>query len=77
MEANNFNWDTEFITAENLMVHTFNPRVKVVTNIKTGEVKTFRDDQIIDRRDDMPISVYEKFLIQTATDAAKLNDFAR
>jgi hypothetical protein len=75
MEATNYNWSTEFITAENLMIHTFSDRVKVVTNIKTGEVKTFRDDEEIDRRNDMPISEYERFLLMIAKDATKLQGF--
>jgi hypothetical protein len=68
-------WNTEFDTANNLMIHTFNYRVKVVTNIQTGEIKTFRDDKVIDRQNDMPISDYERFLISIAVDANKLNGF--
>ena len=75
MEKNKFNWDTEFNTAENLMIHTFSDRVKVVTNIKTGEVKTMRDDEIIGRRSDLLISDYERYLIAIAQDAAKLQEF--
>ncbi len=71
------NWETEFITAENLMIHTFSDRVKVVTNIITGEIKTMRDDEVIDRRNDMPISDYERFLLGIAKDANKLKDFTR
>lgn len=69
------NWETEFITAENLMIHTFSDRVKVVTNIITGEIKTMRDDEVIDRRNDMPISDYERFLLGIAKDARKLKEF--
>lgn len=75
MEATNFNWETEFNTSENLMIHTFSDRVKVMANLNTGEVKTFRDGEEIDRRTDMPISDYERFLITIAKDADKLKDF--
>lgn len=68
-------WNTEFITAENLMIHTFSDRVHVVTNIKTGEIKTLRDGKAIDRRNDMPISEYEKFLLKIAEDSDKLKGF--
>lgn len=67
-----YNWDTEFDTANDLMIHTFNDRVKVVTNIKTGVVKLMRDGNEVDRRDDMPISEYEQFLIRTAESAGNL-----
>jgi hypothetical protein len=75
MERNKLNWNTEFITAENLMIHTFSDRVKVGTNIKTGEIKTLKDGKVIGIRNDMPISEYENFLIAVAQDAAKLQDF--
>lgn len=75
MGALNLNWDTEFITAEDLMVHTFSDRVQVVTNLKTGEIRTLRDNNIIDRRNDLEISEYEKFLLKVAEDSAKLKEF--
>lgn len=75
METAKYNWDTEFDTANNLMIHTFSDRIKVVTNLTTGEIKTFRDGEVIDRRNDMSISDYEKFLIAIAKDANKLNGF--
>lgn len=76
MGALNLNWDTEFITAEDLMVHTFSDRVQVVTNLKTGEIRTLRDNNIIDRRNDLEISEYEKFLLKVAEDSAKLKEFS-
>lgn len=75
MEATNYNWNTEFDTANNLMIHTFSDRVKVVANLNTGETKTFRDGEVIDRRTDMPISDYERFLITIAKDTDKLKGF--
>lgn len=76
METVKYNWETEFITADNLMIHTFSDRVQVVTNIKTGEIKTLRDGKVIDRRNDMPISEYEKFLLKIAEDSDKLKEFS-
>lgn len=75
MKAVKYNWTTEFITSQNLMVHTFSDRVQVVTNIHTGEIRIFRDNEVIDRRTDMPISEYERFLLKIAKDADKLKDF--
>jgi hypothetical protein len=68
-------WNTEFITADNLMIHTFSDRVKVVSNIQTGEIRIFRDNEVIGRRNDMPISEYERFLLTIAKDATKLQGF--
>lgn len=75
METVKYNWETEFITADNLMIHTFSDRVQVATNIKTGEIKTLRDGKVIDRRNDMPISEYERFLLTIANYATKLQGF--
>ena len=71
----NYSWETEFRTAENLMIHTFSDRVKVVSNIKTGEIRTMRDGEVINRLEDMLISDYEKMLITVAEDANKLKLF--
>ena len=75
MESSKLTWDTEFITAEDLMIHTFSDRVKVAANIKTGEIKTLRDGEVISTRNNMPISEYERFLITVAQDAATLQNF--
>ena len=74
MKDETFNWNTEFDTANDLMIHTFSNRVKVCCNIKTGEAKTLRDGEVISRRDDMLMSEYEQFLIRTAEEAAKLQE---
>lgn len=73
--SSKYYWETEFDTAKDLMIHTFSDRIKVVTSIKTSEVKIMRDDEIIDRLPDMPISDYEKFLLRIAVDADKLKEF--
>lgn len=72
MKANNFNWDTVFNTAEDLMIHTFNSRVQVVTNIKTGIAKILQDGTVIGQKPNMKISEYENFLLEVAQDAQKL-----
>ena len=71
-----YNWETEFRTADDLMVHTFSDRVQVATNIRTGEIKTLRDGKVIDRRNDLIISEYEKFLLKIAEDSDKLKEFS-
>lgn len=74
--SSKYYWETEFDTAKDLMIHTFSDRIKVVTNIKTGEVKTLRDGVVIDRLQDRPILDYEKFLLRVAADADKLKEFS-
>lgn len=73
--SSKYYWETEFDTAKDLMIHTFSDRIKVVTSIKTSEVMIMRDDEIIDRLPNMPISDYEKFLLRIAVDADKLKEF--
>lgn len=72
MKANNFNWDTVFNTAEDLMIHTFNSRVQVITNIKTGIAQILQDGVVIDQKPNMEISEYENFLLEVAKDAQEL-----
>lgn len=74
MEGVNIKWTTEYISSENLVIHTFSDRVKVVSNLLTGELKTLKDYQVIDRRD-IKETDYEKFLISVAKDAEILKSF--
>lgn len=76
MNNENFTWETTFNTAENLMVHTFSERVKVVSNIKTGLVKVIKDGEVINSVNNPAITEYERFLKQVAEDANKLKEFA-
>lgn len=76
MNNENFTWETTFNTAENLMVHTFSERVKVVSNIKTGLVKVLKDGEVINSVNNPAITEYERFLKQVAEDANKLKEFA-
>nr|DAF49547.1 MAG TPA: hypothetical protein [Siphoviridae sp. ct4085] len=76
MNNENFSWETTFNTAENLMVHTFSERVKVVSNIKTGLVKVLKDGEVINSVNNPAIAEYERFLKQVAEDANKLKEFA-
>lgn len=69
-------WETEFITSDNLMIHTFSNRVKVATNIKTLEIKILRDGKTINSRNDITdIKEYTEFLLQTASEAEQLKMF--
>lgn len=76
MNNENLSWETTFKTAENLMVHTFSERVKVVSNIKTGLVKVLKDGEVINSVNNTAITEYERFLKQVAEDANKLKEFA-
>lgn len=71
----NYSWETAFETAENLMIHTFTDRIKVVSNIKTGNVKVLKDGEIINTGEYPAIIEYEKFLLKIAEDADKLESF--
>lgn len=71
-----FSWETTFNTADDLTIHTFSDRIKVVSNIKTGLVKVLKDGNVINSVNNPAITEYEKFLKQVAEDANKLNKFS-
>lgn len=71
----NYFWTTEFRTSENLMIHTFTDRIKVVSNIKTGAVKVLKDGEVIRTTENPAIADYERLLSQVAEDANKLERF--
>lgn len=71
----NYSWETTFKTADNLMIHTFTDRVKVVSNIKTGSVKVLKDGEVINTVENPAITEYERFLLKIAEDADKLKSF--
>lgn len=71
----NYSWNTTFETAGSLMIHTFTDRVKVVSNIKTGNVKVLKDGETINTVENPAITEYEKFLLKIAEDADKLESF--
>ena len=73
--SKNYSWTTDFKTSENLMIHSFTDRVKVVSNIKTGTVKVLKDGEVISTTENPAISEYEKFLLKVAEDADKLAGF--
>lgn len=76
MSKGNLSWETTFNTAENLMIHTFSDRVKVVSDIETGLSKILKDGNVINSVNNPGIEEYEKFMKQVAEDANKLNEFA-
>lgn len=76
MSKENLSWETTFNTAENLMIHTFSDRIKVVSNIETGLSKILRDGNVINSVNNPAITEYEKFLKQVAEDANKLKEFS-
>ena len=68
----NLNWDTEHDTAKGLMTHTFNGSVKVVTSIKTGKVKVYKHDILVNAFDasSWKLNDYTQFLAGIAGDTA-------
>lgn len=68
-------WETTFNTSENLMIHTFSDRVKVISNIETGIVKVLKDGVVINTTENPAIMEYEKFLLKVAEDADRLAGF--
>lgn len=71
-----YSWATVFDTANDLMIHTFSDRMKVITNIKSGEVKVFRDDEIVNEVNNLHVpTAYEEFLLQIAKTAEELEQF--
>lgn len=74
MTPEEYNWETWFITHQDLMCHRFSPRVEVITNIKTGYIRIFKDGVEINHIDgsEMLMSEYEQLLVRTATEAAML-----
>lgn len=74
MTTEEYNWETWFITHQDLMCHRFTQRVEVRTNIKTGLISIFNDDEEINKIDgsEMLMSEYEQLLVRTAKEAAML-----
>ena len=74
MTHKEYNWETWFITHMDLMCHRFTPRVEIKTNLKTGLVCIFKDDEEINKIDgsEMLMSEYEQLLVRTAKEAAML-----
>lgn len=72
--ATEYNWETWFITHQDLMCHRLSPRVEVRTNIKTGLIRLFKDDIEIDRIDgsEMLMSEYERYIANIAIEADKI-----
>lgn len=71
-----YSWATVFDTANDLMIHTFSDRMKVITNIKSGEVKVFRDDEIVNEVNNLHVpTAYEEFLLQIAKNAEEIGQF--
>ncbi|MCC8155347.1 MAG: hypothetical protein LIP01_14895 [Tannerellaceae bacterium] len=57
------------------MIHIFSDRVKIVTNIKTGEVKAVKDGSVMYTQMAGSVESYTQLLINTAKDAERLNQF--
>lgn len=75
MDKQNYSWETTFDTANDLMIHTFTDRVKVIASLKTGVAKVLRDGDIINTIENPAISDYERMLSKVAIDAHALEAF--
>lgn len=49
-------FETRFLTAEQLMVQRFTPRVQLVADLATGDVKTYVDGEIVETHPNPKIS---------------------
>ncbi len=73
-----YNWDTEFNTAENQMIHTFENGVSVITDFNFNTVYVFRHNEKIAEHslESTPMAEdYAKFLVNTSKQAASCSDF--
>ena len=61
-----YTWDTVFDTANDLMIHHFKNDVKVMTNIKTGNIKVLNGLAIVDSRENITLTEYSDFLMRIA-----------
>lgn len=57
-----------------VVIYKFSDRVKVVSNRSSGELRTLKDGEIIDRRSGNTMDL-ESYLISVAKDAEKLKEF--
>lgn len=73
MKNKTHSWETRFMTKENLIVHNFSDRVKVITDIQKGIIKVIKDDKAIITRSDIDITGYEKFLACISKDVDQIS----
>lgn len=74
-------WETEHDTVKGLMTHTFTDHLKVVSNLRTGEIKIIADGAVVRTVDGSKMSVkeYTEFIAEIASDVAVnalINDLA-
>lgn len=67
MADKTYNWETTFDTRLRLMYHKFNDRFQVVSDLSSGLIRCFRDDQLVSKIDGSRMSVkeYTQFLLRT------------
>lgn len=75
MDEQIISWHTDFDTAQNLMIHTFTERVKVITNIVTGTIKVLRDGEVINTIENFKLVKYQSLIVEIAKDAFKMETF--
>lgn len=74
-------WETEHDTVNGVMTHTFNDHLKVVSNLRAGEIKIIADGAVVRTVDGSKMSVkeYTEFIAEIAVDVAVnalINDLA-
>ena len=74
MITETYNWETWYMTSQNLMCHRFSPRVEIRTNLETGIIRIYKDDKEVNKIDasEMTMREYEQLLVRTAKEAALL-----
>ncbi len=74
-DIRNFNWETRFETADDLMIHTMpGGRMVVKSNIRTGIVSVELDGEEIETHEGLHIAEYSEFLLDVSAKAAALDN---
>ncbi len=70
-----YDWETEFKTADNLMIHTMpGGRMVVKSNIRTGIVSVELDGEEIETHEGFYLTEYTEFLLDVSAKAAALDN---
>jgi len=75
----NYNWQTEFDTANETMTTTFSERVKAVVNFEQRAITALKDERVsysFGFEEDYTLKEFEQFLLNMAKSAAELEEFS-
>lgn len=74
-DISKYDWETEFKTADNLMIHTMpGGRMVVKSNIRTGMVSVELDGKEIETHEGFYLTEYTEFLLGISARAAALDN---